>query len=74
MRFIISAVCAAWLPEPTSKFTSGWAGQIREKIAGKKFVVVLPGMHETVFDIGRILQRLNDWRNFHKIGPCPNPA
>jgi|HubBroStandDraft_2_1064218.scaffolds.fasta_scaffold04500_2 hypothetical protein len=58
MPFMISAVCAAWRRNQLQDSRPVEAGPDPRKTAGKKFVVVLPGMHERGFDVGKILQPL----------------
>jgi hypothetical protein len=79
MPFMISAVCAARRQNQLQDSRPVEAGPDPRKTAGKKFVVVLPGMHERGFDVGKILQPLivqllNDWRDLHEVGPGPHYA
>ena len=51
---MIAAVCSAWVPEPTSRFTSGCGNaELGKKIARQAGVVVLAGMHQTVAQAAR---------------------
>jgi hypothetical protein len=35
---------------------------------------VLSGVHQTVFDLVKVLQFFDDWSDFHEVWPCPNYA
>lgn len=64
-----SAVCTAWLPEPTSRLFDIWLGNVQfaEEEIAHYVVVVLPRVDKNCMDVFMPLVLCHQWRYFHEI-------
>ena len=67
---ITSAVCSAWLPEPTPRLASGCAHpEPLDEAVRERAVVVLAGVEQAHVDALALVERRDDGRHLHEVGP-----